>query len=404
MEALMHLERVQSSLSLMQVEGISTGEPDSDRFVAEFLLFMMQQRSVNYDKACQLICKYLPKISVLLKENAGGSNEVFEGKNEKFQGDFYLKKMGNLVAPGIDEWQPAIGLSAMEKAKSTLEDFCRSYFMFHGMDSNNPNQIFKFLPVLFFTESYIYQLDIVNENILCSSVENANRPEESSGANNCSNETIWSKTQPHSEEKLISFNPLLLLLQGLGLLTERIEAELRLGLEYWYLERKLCLSLAAKSEILLEDVMRAMHLKSFDYRVLHLLLYQLNNEKVNELHMEFLSVSELLVEISDDLYDYEEDVIENNFNILRMFVRLYGPQTAPPQLAKRVTQIEEKYQYLLKELSPDLSFNYQRRCEEATLEGGNKSGYSFGTWNIPSVVTDEDHYRSKFKSMHVLSD
>lgn len=39
---------------------------------------------------------------------------------------------------------------------------CRSYFMFHGMDVNQPESIFKFLPILSFTETYIYQV-----NILC---------------------------------------------------------------------------------------------------------------------------------------------------------------------------------------------------------------------------------------------
>lgn len=84
--------------------------------------------------------------------------------------------------------------------------------------------------------------------------------------------------------------------------------------------------------------MRAIHLKSFDYRVLNLLLYKLRGEevstkqtpllvsqwiwilylmihiclflsffgtlveKVNELHMDFLSISEFLVEVADDLY------------------------------------------------------------------------------------------------------
>jgi hypothetical protein len=51
--------------------------------------------------------------------------------------------------------------------------------------------------------------------------------------------------------------------------------------------------------------MREIHLKSFDYRVLNLLLYKLRGEEVNELHMDFLSISEFLVEVADDLFDYE---------------------------------------------------------------------------------------------------
>jgi hypothetical protein len=35
---------------------------------------------------------------------------------------------------------------------------CRSYFIFHGLDINKPQSVFKFLPFLSFTESYIYQV------------------------------------------------------------------------------------------------------------------------------------------------------------------------------------------------------------------------------------------------------
>lgn len=110
--------------------------------------------------------------------------------------------------------------------------------------------------------------------------------------------------------------------------------------------------------------------------------------------MEFLSVSEFLVEISDDLFDYEDDVLENNFNILRMFVKIYGPSTAPAMLAKNITDAEERYDNLLKTLDPQLSSKYQRRCEEATKEGGKVSGNPLGTWSIPPVIVNEDLYRS----------
>lgn len=148
-------------------------------------------------------------------------------------------------------------------------------------------------------------------------------------------------------------------------------------------------------QILVEDVMRAIHLKSFDYRVLNLLLYKLRGEKVNELHMQFLSVSEFLVELSDDLFDYEDDVMENNFNVLRMFARIYGASAAPTMLAKCITEAEEKYEHLLRALGPQLAENYQKRCEEATKEGGKITGPSLGMWTIPPIIQDEDSYRSK---------
>jgi hypothetical protein len=35
---------------------------------------------------------------------------------------------------------------------------------------------------------------------------------------------------------------------------------------------------------------------------------------------------QVLVEIADDLYDYEEDVAAATFNVYRMFLHLYGGQ------------------------------------------------------------------------------
>ena len=34
--------------------------------------------------------------------------------------------------------------------------------------------------------------------------------------------------------------------------------------------------------------------------------------------------SETLVDIADDLYDYEEDVLKNSFNCFRMYVHMHG--------------------------------------------------------------------------------
>lgn len=65
----------------------------------------------------------------------------------------------------------------------------------------------------------------------------------------------------------------------------------------------------------------------------------------------------------------QDDVLENSFNILRMFVRIYGASAAPAMLAKCIGEAEEKYDSLLKALEPQLSSHYQRRCEEATTEG-----------------------------------
>ncbi|XP_055829126.1 uncharacterized protein LOC129898561 isoform X2 [Solanum dulcamara] len=288
------------------------------------------------------------------------------------------------------EDMPMIGLDAMQRANSTLEDFCRSYFMFHKMDPHQPQCMFRYLPILSFTESYIYQLDNLNEKLL--------QPSVGMGRSSYREYSVEAKQSLElTSLRMMTndpFRPLCILLQQHGLLTDRVREEFRSGVEYWYLERKLCHALGSKQEISVEDVMRAIHLKSFDYRVLNLLLYQLRSEKVNDMHMEFLSISEFLVEISDDLFDYEDDVLENSFNILRMFNGIYGASAAPVMLAKVITEAEEKYDNLLKALDPELSLSYQKRCEEATKEGGKTAGPSLGTWCIPPVIQDEELYRS----------
>ncbi|XP_064944141.1 uncharacterized protein LOC135585911 isoform X12 [Musa acuminata AAA Group] len=354
MEALQKLERVQSLLSLMEARGLSSSHRDADRFLADFVLFLefMQVQPcgiLTVEDRCRIISDFLPKTSSEVREEAfifankeGIEKKENIGYNLKFncQQIHTGPSLQSSVEKDLDidlskiKETPMIGLDAMKRANSTLEDFCRSYFMFHGLDASKPREIFKYLPILSFTESYIYQLDTLNEKALHLSSKVA--------------------TSPTTE---------------LNNLTH------------------LC------NDILMEDIMKAIHLKSFDYRVLNLLLYQLRGQQVNELHMEFLSVSEFLVEIADDLYDYEDDVVENSFNILRMFVGIYGASTAPSMLAKCIAEAEEKYERLIRTLDPELSSSYRRRCEEATREGGATSGHAFGTWNIPPVIGDEESFR-----------
>ncbi|XP_028755165.1 uncharacterized protein LOC114758699 isoform X2 [Neltuma alba] len=410
MDELMKLEQVQSMLDFMGSRGLVKCSTDSDhqsnRFLANLMLFLIQPcGKLGMDKKCSLVCEFMPRLSsTLLEETSHWLNHGGMMKEENSSiGHNHCTPLGgqqNLVGNSLrlscdqmtynnllrnnDENLAMVGLDSMEDANSTLEDFCRSYFMFHGLDVCKPQSIFKYLPILSFTESYIYQLDRMNEKLL----QTPTNGESVSGGK-------YEKVTP----LLIScisknpFGPLATLLGHKGLLTHRIREELRQGEEYWGLERKLCHALANKEEILVEDVMKAIHLKSFDYRVMNLLLYKLRGEKVEELHMEFLSVSEFLVEVADDLYDYEDDVLENNFNVLRMFVRIYGASTASAMLAKCISEAEDKYDGLLKSLDPQLSLSYQKRCEEATKEGGMISGHAHGTWNIPTVIIDEELYR-----------
>ncbi|TMX02432.1 hypothetical protein EJD97_021560 [Solanum chilense] len=395
MDGLRKLENVQKIIQMMGSHGIISSSRDTHsasslRFLADVVLLLVSRCcELDIDAKCQLIIDHVPKFSHAFLEEAlqCASEQGVEQKVNTGPLDCGDKIIPDPSKMGSED-MPMIGLDAMQRANSTLEDFCRSYFMFHKMDPHQPQSMFRYLPILSFTESYIYQLDNLNEKLLQPSVG-----KDQSSYREYSVEESWELTYVRMMTN-DPFRPLSILLQQHGLLTDRVREEFSGGVEYWSLERKLCHALGIKREISVEDVMKAIHLKSFDYRVLNLLLYQLRGEKVNDMHMEFLTISEFLVEISDDLFDYEDDVLENSFNILRMFNGIYGASTAPTMLAKVITEAEEKYESLLKALDPELSLKYQKRCEEAIKEGGKTSGPSLGTWSIPSVIEDEELYRS----------
>merc|ERR1712232_235380 len=113
---------------------------------------------------------------------------------------------------------------------------------------------------------------------------------------------------------------LVVFLKARGLLDEAVRRELEDGLEYWALERQLS---AAPSKATVAQAHRALRLKSFDYRVLNLPLYQLRGAPYDETMLAFLREAELLVEIEDDLKDYHKDVVRNSFNVYRTYVRVH---------------------------------------------------------------------------------
>ncbi|XP_021803637.1 uncharacterized protein LOC110747870 [Prunus avium] len=120
--------------------------------------------------------------------------------------------------------------------------------MFHGMDINKPQSVFQYLPLLSFTESYIYQLDRLNEKTLHAPSEEMNMLERGSQA-----EGQWLISRCTNVFKSVPFRPLSCLLECHGLLTKRIQDEFKSGEGYWALERKLCYALMNKTEVWLSS-------------------------------------------------------------------------------------------------------------------------------------------------------
>lgn len=165
MDGLKKLENVQKIIQMMESHAIisNTHNATSLRFLADFVLLLVSPCcGLDIDAKCQLIVDHVPKFSHAFFEEAVQCTSE-QGVEQMVNtcpldcGDKIIpdpSKMGS-------EDMPMIGLDAMQRANSTLEDFCRSYFMFHKMDPHQPQSMFTYLPILSFTESYIYQVRIL---------------------------------------------------------------------------------------------------------------------------------------------------------------------------------------------------------------------------------------------------
>mmetsp|Transcript_42611 Transcript_42611/g.101170 ORF Transcript_42611/g.101170 Transcript_42611/m.101170 type:complete len:294 (-) Transcript_42611:161-1042(-) len=277
---------------------------------------------------------------------------------------------------------PTISFNALRRARRTVEDFAKSYF-FH-LDLTIPEDFFRFLDVLVYVEGTIYQMDERNE-AMCR----AEDPVAAGGA-----------------APLEGFEELRGVLRSLGLLDERVSAELDQGLSYWREERRLCAAMrshpplragctpeeaAAARTFTPEEVHECSLRKSFDYRVLNLVLHRLTERPYDETLLEFLLVDEHLVDISDDLVDYEEDIFANSFNIFRAYVFLFGSD-AQLKLVERISEWERRREGLLQQLPPAARERVRMRESEAAREDGADEA----KWAFPNPIFDEAKYLSTF--------
>ncbi|ONM17023.1 hypothetical protein ZEAMMB73_Zm00001d003491 [Zea mays] len=145
-----------------------------------------------------------------------------------------------------------------------------------------------------------------------------------------------------------------------------LRTELKSGIQYWSLERKLCQALLRNEKVRRDLCLLSMNciwtscqFQNFWLRYLMTCEFALNLIPMHH------SITKW--------YDYE---------------------------AKCIGEAEEKYESFSKKLDPSLSGSYWRRCEEATKEGGKTSGHAYGTWNIPRVISNEDAFRRERRSKH----
>jgi len=287
-----------------------------------------------------------------------------------------------------------VSLEGLELAQSSLEDFVCSYFPLHGLTPEQPREVFRYLPSLAFVEGYMYDLDQANEDHLMPSGGAAAQP---SAPSSC---RLSRAAPPPGDDP---FGPLRGLLRERGWLTSRMEEELASGGRFWALERRLCGACLDGSSLARADIEEALRLKSFDYRVMNLLLYSMRCAPPDEEHLKFLAASEVLVEVGDDLTDYAEDVERNSFNVYRCFLALYGADRGPEEMRSFIGSAEAVYAQALARLDTATAQAWQRRCQEAKRHGlGSERGPGGGDWELPEPI-DEVALRQRLRKQGALA-
>lgn len=255
---------------------------------------------------------------------------------------------------------PAVSFAALDRARGTIDDFARTYLPLHNL---GPAEIVRFLPELAFVEAMIYAMDEDNER-----------------------QAARLGPDP-SEWRFESESALLGVLHARGLIDDDIRFHLQCGKTYWALERTICRAMLRGERLDESEWLRAHELKSFDYRLLDCLLYKLTGTSAEPALGEFLRVDEYLTDIADDLYDYEDDVVQGSFNVYRCFIHAYGVELAPTRLAERIGALERQHKERLAALSPSAREAFARRMGEVFERPGTRS------WQIPAPIADEAAFR-----------
>ena len=256
-----------------------------------------------------------------------------------------------------DPTDPTISARALAKARGTVEDFARSYMPLLGLPVDD---VLCFADSLYFVAGSLYELDELNER----------------GGD---------PSQAPAAAALRQF------LTGRGVLDD-VQAMLDIGYQYWTLERRLIndwkqpIGDAAHEDALLRCACLASSIKSFDYSVLALLVARLTGRTVSKEMMLFLGSCFQLVEIEDDLKDYEKDHEKGAFNIYAAFVRRYGA-AAPDRLRVWIAEREKYYLEKRTVLTDEqLRFHISRNEAQGGAGPAMAPEACSGGWALPTPI------------------
>lgn len=211
---------------------------------------------------------------------------------------------------------PTISHRALEKATLTLQPFVRLYFPFYGLSDRD---FLNHLCLFVYTEATIYQIDEEYEiNI--------------------------GKSDFFSDHWQILIN----ILKDRLFFDDFLAEELKNGMSYYGLERRLCTS----NSFSFEDIVQANRCKCYDFRVLHRLLYKIQNRSYDESILNAFWWGERLVDVEDDIKQYHDDVSRNVYNTYRMIVKLYGEQ-GREELQQYIDYLDGQFHANIAQLPPE---------------------------------------------------
>lgn len=192
----------------------------------------------------------------------------------------FATPVANAAAPTATR-TPVVSLHGLQRARSTIADFCRSYLPLHGLTVEDG--LLRFADTLVYVSASLYELDEANERL-------------------CAAPGFGLAEPPTSTTTLAAA------LAECGLLDDDVAAELRAGEAFWAAERAFAAALSAGAPLSPAAFDAAAEAKSFDYRVLHRVLLRLLGCPVDDALFAFLRLDERLVDLGDDFTDYEDDV------------------------------------------------------------------------------------------------
>lgn len=182
---------------------------------------------------------------------------------------------------------------SVRKAAEVVSDIIECFAPLHDI---KPQDWISLAPILLTVESVIYQLDGWVEQQAID-IEAAN-------------ELVQRVLQRYWLEH--------------GVYDDRIGLEFSTAINYWQVESKLLQG----GQVDEHDVRAILYWKSFDFRLLNLILFRFTGRPYDELLLELWRIVESIFEIEDDIKDYSEDLASGDMNLLALMISLYGSNGA----------------------------------------------------------------------------